>query len=186
MEFDTSMQQSARANHRTVPLPDGRSLRLRGIRPEDRDALLQGFRQLSPASVRDRCFNVRLNLSEAELDYLTRVDFVRHVALVAEVACDDGYRPAAVGRFVRIDETPGHAELAITVVDDYQGIGVGSALLRALIDCARELGLSHLDATVFAENRRVVGLLRGSGLPLESRFDDGLRNLSLALETRAP
>ncbi len=167
-----------------VSLPEGRDLRLRGIQPEDRDALLQGFRQLSPASVRDRCFNVRLSLSEAELDYLTRVDFVRHVALVAEIADKDGYRPAAVGRFVRIDESPGRAELAITVLDEYQGIGIGKALLRALINCAREQGLSHLDATVFAENRRVVGLLRGSGLSLESCFSDGLRNLSLALESR--
>lgn len=178
------MSQRPAFHDNIVCLPGGRPLRLRAIRPEDRDALLQGFRQLSPASVRDRCFNVRLNLSEAELDYLTRVDFCRHVALVAEVATDDGYRSAAVGRFVRVDEIPGHAELAITVLDEYQGIGVGRALLRALIDCARQLGLSHLDATVFAENRRVVGLLRSSGLPLESSFEDGLRNLSLTLGSR--
>ena len=168
---------------RVLPLSTGQSLLLRAIRPEDRDALLHGFQQLSPASVRDRCFNVRLNLSEAELDYLTRVDFVDHVALVAEVDSGNGYHPAAVGRFVRVNENPGHAELAITVLDGYQGIGIGHALLRALIDCAHELDLSHLDATVFAENRRVVGLLRGSGLPLDSRIHDGLRNLSLSLDS---
>ena len=54
----------------------------------------------------------------------------------------------------------------------------------ALIDCAHELGLSHLDATVFAENRRVAGLLRSSGLALDSRIHDGLRNLSLSLDSR--
>ncbi len=170
--------------HSQLSLPTRQGLLVRAIRPGDRDALLRGFRQLSPASVRDRCFNVRLDLSEAELDYLTHVDFVDHVALVAEVEAEGEYRPAAVGRFVRLDDNPGHAELAITVLDEYQGLGVGSALLNALIECARELGLSHLDATFFAENRRVAGLLRGSGLPLDSHLNDGLRNLSLALDSR--
>lgn len=172
--------------HSLLSLATGQGLLLRAIRPDDRDALLYGFRQLSPASVRDRCFNVRLDLGEAELDHLTRVNFVDHVALVAEVEMDREYRPAAVGRFVRVDEHPGHAELAITVLDDYQGLGVGSALLGALIECARELGLSHLDATAFAENRRVTGLLRGSGLPLDSRVDNGLRSLSLSIAAASP
>ena len=167
----------------TVSLAAERSLRIRAIRPDDRENLLRGFRHLSPASVRDRFFTVKHDLTETELDYFTRVDFASHVALVAELAVDGAWCPVAVGRFVRIEELPGHAELAITVIDEFQGLGIGSALLRALIACARQLELSHLDATVFAENRRVSRLFRRSGLPLQTWVHDGICNLSLALES---
>ena len=167
----------------TIRLPTGQPLHIRAIRPGDREALLHGFRSLSPASVRDRFFTVKHDLSDAELDYFTRVDFVSHVGLVAEMENDGVARPVAVGRFVRMEEQPGHAELAITVMDEFQGLGIGSALLQALVECARRLELSHLDATVFAENSRVSRLFRNSGLPLQTCAHDGVRNLSLALRS---
>jgi RimJ/RimL family protein N-acetyltransferase len=162
-------------------LPDGRVIHLRAIRPDDRDRLREEFLKLSKTSVRDRFFSVKLDLTPKELTYLTEVDFHHHVALVAEM--DNGpYRiPAAVGRLVRKTDQPDHSEIAITVVDNLQGKGIGKIVLRHLLDCARELGIHHVDASVLAENKRMLNLIRKSGVPFESHLEDGVRNISLAL-----
>lgn len=162
-------------------LPDGALLYFRGIRPDDRDALRRQFLELSPGSVRNRFLTVKRDLTPAELDYFTRVDFFDHIALVAEIESQQGLRPAAVGRFVRSDEDPECCEFAITVVDELQGRGIGKAMLEQLIQCARAVGISRFEAEVFSDNRRVTRLLRGTGLPLTSITEGGISHLSLTL-----
>jgi GNAT superfamily N-acetyltransferase len=162
-------------------LPNGRSVHIRSIRPSDKVILQEEFHKLSPASVRDRFFNVKLSLTAKELIYFTEVDFIRHVALVA--ALDEGHyhRPAGVGRFICNDDLPGHSEIAITIADELQGQGIGKLLLNQLIHCASELGVHYLDASIFAQNTRMSNLLHHTGLPIESRTESGIRTLSIAL-----
>ncbi len=167
--------------HATHTLPDGRTVHLRAIRPSDRDNLRRGFLQLSKASVRDRFFSVKRDLTPAELSYFTEVDFLHHVALVAELQEGTQLRPVGVGRFVRKNDQPDHSEIALTVIDEMHGIGIGKVLLNRLIDCARELGVRHLDATVLAQNTRVSSMLRKTGLPLTAVTADGIETISLTL-----
>lgn len=161
-------------------LRDGRILRIRPIRPDDRQILREEFLKLSPDSVRDRFFNVKTDLTPRELTYFTEVDFVTHVALVAEIEAD-ALLPAGVGRFVRLDEQPERCEAAITVTDALQGFGIGKRLLDHLIRCARDLGLRHFDASVLPQNKRMTHLLQKTGLPLESSVCDGIVTHSLTL-----
>ena len=86
-----------------------------------------------------------------------------------------------VGRFVRNNDQPDHSELALTVIDELQGKGIGKVLLYRLIDCARKLGVRHLDATSLAQNTRVSNMLRKTGLPFQSTIADGIKTISLAL-----
>jgi len=167
--------------HVTDTLPDGRNLHLRAIRPDDRENLRRGFLQLSKASVRDRFFSVKLDLTPSELSYFTEIDFLHHVALVAELQDGTQLRPVGVGRFVRNSDQPDHSEIALTVIDELQGKGIGKLLLYRLIDCARELGVRHLDATVLAQNTRVSKMLSKTGLPIQATIEDGIKTLSLAL-----
>ena len=167
--------------HATDILPDGRTVHLRAIRPGDRENLQRGFQQLSQASVRDRFFSVKLDLTPGELTYFTEVDFLHHVALVAELQDGTQLRPVGVGRFVRNNEQPDHSELALTVIDELQGKGIGKVLLYRLIDCARELGVCHLDATVLAQNTRVSRMLSKTGLPFQATIEHGIKTISLAL-----
>ena len=169
------------AYHATDILPDGRTVHLRAIRPGDRENLRQGFQQLSQTSVRDRFFSVKLNLTPNELTYFTEVDFLHHVALVAELQDGTQLRPVGVGRFVRCTDQPDHSEIALTVIDELQGKGIGKVLLYRLIECARELGVRHLDATVLAQNTRVSKMLSKTGLPLHATIEDGIKTISLAL-----
>jgi GNAT superfamily N-acetyltransferase len=162
-------------------LPDGQALRVRAIRPGDRERLHEEFRKLSKSTVRDRFFSIKVDLTPAELTYYTEVDFAGHVALVAEIDSDGEWRPVGVGRFVRDREQPDHSEFAITIIDDFQGRGIGKILLRHLIRCARKLGVRHLDASVLPQNARMSHLLHGSGLPLRSSMNDGVLTYSLTL-----
>ncbi len=162
-------------------LPDGRILFIRPIRPSDRDQLREEFLKLSPASVRDRFFNVKRDLTPGELTYFTEVDFANHVALVAELESDTGTRPAGVGRFVRKQDQPERCEAAITVADPLHGLGIGKTLLRHLIHCARELGLHRFEASVLPQNKRMGALLHKTGLPLETSIEDGVLTYSLSL-----
>jgi len=162
-------------------LPGGECLRLRAIRPNDRETLRAEFLKLSKASVRDRFFSIKLDLTPNELSYFTEVDFDQHVALVAELKTDAGYQPAAVGRLVRKSGEPDHAEIAITVTDALQGKGIGEIMLRHLIDCARDLGVRHLDASVLAENKRMMHLIRKTGLPFDSSLQEGIQTISVHL-----
>lgn len=165
----------------TETLPDGQVLRLRAIRPEDRATLHNEFLKLSKASVRDRFFSIKLDLTPAELKYFTEVDFDQHVALVAELVSGDGPHPAAVGRLVRKSGQPDHAELAITVADSMQGKGIGKIMLGRLIDCARSLGVRQVDASVLAGNTRMMKLIAKTGLPFESQLEHGIQTISVAI-----
>ena len=97
-------------------------------------------------------------LSERDLRYLTDVDHHDHEALVA---LDGAGELVAVARFVRTGA--GEAEPAIVVADDWQGRGLGSALLDALADRAREESIDVFRAPVLAENPEAIRLLSRLG-----------------------
>jgi GNAT superfamily N-acetyltransferase len=162
-------------------LSDGQTIQLRAIRPSDREMLREEFLKLSKATVRDRFFSVKMDLTPKELTYFTEVDFNHHVALVAELESGATYVPAAVGRLVRKSGQPDHCEIAITVTDAMQGHGIGKIMLNHLIDCARQLGVHHMDASVMADNTRMMKLIRRSGLPFKSQLQDGIKTISLSL-----
>jgi acetyltransferase len=175
------MNRISTSYHVRESLPDGQLLHIRTIRPSDRKVLHEAFHRLSKATVRDRFFNVKLDLTPQELTYFTEVDLACHVALVAEIEAGLQRRPVGVGRFVRSSERPDHCEFAITIADEFQGQGIGRALLKRLVDCARRLGIRQLDASVLPQNARMSHLLHGCGLPLESSLQNGVLTYSLTL-----
>lgn len=153
---------------------------IRPIHPEDRQELYDGFRKLSPASRYQRFFSELNELSTEQLDYLTQVDGVDHVALVAVCAAAglELERGLGVARFVRLKEEPDVAEVAITVADDAQHKGIGSALLAALIAAARERGIHRFRMQVLAMNAGMIALLRHSSaveIPNDGTFGDDVR-----------
>src|SRR5436309_1309354 len=123
----------------STPLREGSQITIRPIGPDDRQDLADGFARLSPETRYRRFFGPVARLRERDLDYLTQIDHHHHEALVAvDDATGDG---VGVARYVRIAD--GVAEPAVVVVDDWQGRGVGGALLSALVDRAREEGVTR-------------------------------------------
>jgi GNAT superfamily N-acetyltransferase len=152
---------------RDVTLLDGTELTVRPIEPGDRDALAEGFERLGAASRYSRFLAPMGHLSEAQLRYLTDVDHHDHEALVAFVAGEDGGEGEGVGvaRFVRLRDDPAAAEFAVTVADDWQGHGIGTALLALLADRAREEGIDRFRGLMLARNRPIHELVEHFGEP---------------------
>jgi GNAT superfamily N-acetyltransferase len=170
--------------HAEDRLRDGCRVWLRAVRPSDRDLLREGMHHLSPESAYHRFFTAKRELSERELDYLTQLDFVNHVALVAFV--DNSSGPLLVGAAGYIVEhsevRPKSAEVAFVVPDAHQRRGIGAVLLRHLAAIARANGLRALHALVLAENRPMMSVFRKSGLPMMTTCSEpGVLEVSLKL-----
>jgi RimJ/RimL family protein N-acetyltransferase len=144
---------------RTVTLRDGSQVAIRPLEPGDRQALAEGFERLSPESRYRRFFGPMPRLRERDLDHLVAVDHQDHEAVVAtDVATGEG---VGVARYVRTGDAV--AEPAIVVVDDWQGRGVGTALMDALVERALEEGIRRFDARVLATNHEAIHLLERLG-----------------------
>ena len=130
---------------------------IRPIDAGDRQALNAGFERMGRESRYRRFLTATPALSEAQLRYLTEVDQHHHVALAAV----DGSNIVGVARFVR--EGIADAELAIGVVDEWQGRGLGTALMAALVDQSLKQGVTRFQAYVLADNEPMLRLLAGLG-----------------------
>jgi GNAT superfamily N-acetyltransferase len=145
-----------------VTLRDGSKVILRPAVSADRELLVKGFERLSPESRYRRFFAPMKEMSPPLLDYLTSVDYRDHfawAALSAEPGPEGRPMGVGVGRYVRLED-PEAAEMAVTVVDDWQGRGLGRVLLDALVFEALENGITRLEGDVLVENRPMQELLR--------------------------
>ena len=126
--------------------------------------LREGFRRLSPESRRRRFLSPLDDLDEAMIDRLVGgVDGVRHIALVLIVLPPDGpEQPVGIARLVRYPSDPATADVAVTVLDQWQGRGVGAALVSALMQ-RRPRDLRQIRTVVDADNRASLALLAGAG-----------------------
>ena len=164
-------------------LVDGSSVVVRAIKPEDKSALREAFSELSIESICARFFQRKQSLSVQELEYFTEVDFVNHVAIGVGLLHGGQTVPIGIGRYIVNRSDPAAAEIALTVDDDYQGIGVGSLLLKHLSHIARNSGIERLYATVFATNDRMMHVFRRSRLPVQQSTNSGLIEVTLALKS---
>ncbi len=160
-------------------LRDGRDLVVRALAPADESGMLAAVGRSSDQSRYTRFFQPRRHFSEKEIDYFINVDFDRHVALVATV--DEGGQSVIIGGARYIVGESGSAECAFTVVDQYQGQGIGSILFRHLVLVARQSGLKRLTAEVLASNAPMLGLFRRSGLLEDVKRSGDVAHVSLVL-----
>jgi RimJ/RimL family protein N-acetyltransferase len=114
------------------------------------------------------------------LEYLTVVDQVNHVAWIAVDPASPAEAGLGIARFIRLVDEPEVAEMALTVVDRYQGKGLGAALLNILLVRAERLSVRTLRAVVLPENYRVIRWMGRIGAT--SVWRDGLIEVNLAVE----
>ena len=158
-DFADSMPTPPR--RKTVTLRDGARVTLRPIAPEDKPVLAASFDRLSEESRYRRFLTPKTKLSTAELDYLVNVDHKDHEAIVAvDPSSGEGL---GVARYVRSTDDAELAEVAVTVADDWQGRGLGRALLDRLTYRARREGVRRFSALVQGDNLASLGLLEGVG-----------------------
>src|SRR5580692_304847 len=170
-------QAGVTAGSRTV-LRDGSHVLIRPVRSTDAPLLADGFTRLSATSRWMRFLTPKKELSPAELRYFTDLDHHDHEALGA---LDHGNgRGVGIARFIRHADDPYAADIAVTIVDDWQGRGLGRELMARLSDRAREEGIRRFTALVAAENEAVAGLLRNASASLVRR-DSSTREYEISL-----
>ena len=144
-----------------LQLCDGRAVDVRPLERCDRGLLAAAIRRLSDDSRYLRFASSKSEMTKRELDRLVEVDHHNHEALLAIDPLTG--RGVAVARYVQVPGEPGVVELAATVADDWQGIGLGSALLAGLTRRARDEGHSAFRAYVLAVNGRAIAMLGRAG-----------------------
>jgi RimJ/RimL family protein N-acetyltransferase len=164
-----------------VELRDGTRALIRPIGPDDRDRLNEGFLSASPESIFLRFLAPQKRLSSSQLDYLTAIDHVRHEALIA-VDPETG-RSFGTARYVRSEDHPETAEFAVGVGDRWMRIGLGTALLSALVLRARKMGVIRFIGVIHAENTAIRRLVEKVAGPYEIR-SAGYGATELAVDLR--
>jgi RimJ/RimL family protein N-acetyltransferase len=154
-----------------MTLGDGSTIVIRPIQADDRELLARMFDRLSDVARRAR-FRGRIeSLTEEDLDYLTDVDQYRHDALVAVES--QSHEAVGVARYVRLPGRRELAEVAVEVVEEWQGRGVATALLIELTERARSAGVEHYSAIVSRDNSLMTNLLARLGAePLREDDDE--------------
>jgi len=164
-----------------IRLRDTSSVVVRPIGPDDKRALEGGFARLSEQSRYQRFMSPISELSDSQLRYLTEVDHHDHEALIAfEPGCDDA---VGVARFVRLDDATS-AEAAVTVVDDWQGRGLGTALCNLLAERARDEGIDRFTALLLASNDQMHDVLASLGPAKVISRDAGTVEVEVAIPER--
>src|SRR5581483_3199661 len=134
-----------------VVLRTGRTLRLRPVRPDDREHLIRFYARLSPEALHFRFFDTRtpeaaVESSPANVDY--RLEF----GVVGEL----GGEIVAVAHYFASPGRPKIAEVAFAIRDDMQGLGIGTKLLEKLAEVARTNGIEAFEAEALVDNRAMI------------------------------
>jgi GNAT superfamily N-acetyltransferase len=158
---------------RPVVLRDGSTVLIRPVQSADASLLTDGFARLSARSRQLRFLGPKQGLSPAELRYFTEVDHHDHEALGALDHVDG--RGVGIARYVRDADDPQAAEIAVTVIDDWQGRGLGTELVAQLSERARCEGIRRFTALVAADNAATAGLLRNVRAHLVRHEPDALQ-----------
>lgn len=162
---------------RSVSLRDGTMVTVRPIRPEDEHRMVAWHGTLSDRSVYSRYFaplKLDQRVAHERLSRVCFVDYDREMVFVAE-----GVHPVTaerqilgVARWRRLSGRP-VAEFAVTVGDPWQGKGLGSQMLRVLMDVARAEGLQRLIGHILADNSAMLGMAREAGFELQTKSGGG-------------
>lgn len=167
-------------------LADGTHFCIRAIRPEDA-ATLQAFTRALSDEARYLRFGATLKeLSPRQLARYTHIDYWREMALVAErVSVDGTPELLGVARYMRgVDGRS--CEFALTIADAWQGRGLGTRLMQALLGVARARGFLRMEGQVLSRNHPMLGLLRRLGFELRRDPDDpGMTEVVCALQAAA-
>ncbi len=166
----------------TLKLPDGHTLLLRPIRPEDEPLYVDLFQRLSPDEVFFRFLNRMKTLSHSLAARLTQLDYDRDMALVLIGKRPSGESELYGGARIMTDADNERAEFAILLQSDMTGLGLGPVLLRRIIEYARSRGIVEIYGEVLSDNRPMLRLCQVFGFAAKRSLDDpGIVNVSLML-----
>ncbi len=154
-----------------LQLADGSSLTVRPIRPEDAEMVKDFVQKLSKESRFFRFMETLNELSPSMLVRFTQIDYDREIALVAVRRSGDRDEQLGVARYTTNPDGES-CEFALVVRDDVQGKGVGSRLMKALMETAASRGLRVMEGEVLSNNVKMLALMQKLGFSIRTSPDD--------------
>jgi acetyltransferase len=162
-------------------LADGTKIKIRPIRPEDAGIEQSFVRDLSNESKHFRFMQGLNELTPQMLVRFTQLDYNRELALIAVQEQDDNETEIGVARYI-INADGESAEFALVVADNWHKLGIGSRLMTALIDAARQRGLKYMNGEILTDNRKMRKLVEKFGFDIRTNPEDStvlLANMQL-------
>lgn len=160
-------------------LRNGAQIEIRALVPADRAEMLAAFDRASAQTRYRRFFAPKHSFSDREIEFFLKVDFVNHVALAAVLT--DGDRQIIVGGARYIVSPSGEVELAFTIDDAHQKMGIATRLMTHLVAIARANGLRKFVAEVLPENAPMLKIFERCGLVMTTRRERGIILVTLRL-----
>lgn len=160
-------------------LRDGTPVLIRPIMPDDKRLLQEGFARLSDVSRYRRFMRALNELSDEQLRFFTEIDYCDHMAWIALDLSQPSHPAVGIARYIRFEDRPNVAEVAVTTVDAYQGKGVGTLLLSVLAQSAVENGIDTWIANVLTENTPMLKLFKDLGAREATFEEPGLATVEI-------
>jgi len=152
-------------------LPDGANMVMRPIRPEDARIEDDFVRNLSPESKYFRFMRALHELTPEMLVRFTQIDYHREMAFIATTEIDGKEVEVAVGRYVTNPDGDS-CEYALVVDDKWKRKGIGSRIMRGLMEVAKARGLRTMEGEILSDNANMLSLARKLGFTIRSIEDD--------------
>jgi acetate---CoA ligase (ADP-forming) len=162
-------------------LRDGYRVLLRPIEKSDVPLWLAFISHLSPRTLYLRFHNVLKGMTEEDAIRYCTVDYDNAFAYVAEIGSGNERKIIAIARYYRLPNKRS-AEVAFAIEDAYQNVGLGTRLIQALADVAREKGISSFDASVLAENPQMMEAFRDYGFHVTSELEYGVYHVTFPIK----
>jgi acetyltransferase len=152
--------------------PDGKTVTIRPIRPEDAEMTQDFVKRMSDESKYYRFMDTIRELTQSMLVRFTQIDYDREMALVATVKGENGEEiQIGVSRYVTNPDGES-VEFALAIADDWQKHGIGRKLMTALIDAARMKGHRSVVGDVLAMNTKMFRLMSSLGFTIHPHPED--------------
>jgi len=152
-------------------LPDGTTLTIRPIRPEDADIEQAFVRNMSSEAKYYRFMQTIEELTPEMLARFTQPDYDRETALVAVIKEAGERLQLGVARYT-VNPDNQSCEFALAVSDSHRRMGIGSQLMEALMESARSRGLRMIEGEVLTDNQRMLSLMRRLGFAVRNHAED--------------
>ncbi len=156
-------------------LKNGIMVFVRFLKPSDKEYLEKGYKELSYKSQYFRFISPPRSLSDKYLRYLTEIDNINHVAMIAFTIEKPLKRAIGVARYIRLIDNPGSAEYAITVADPFQNQGLGTILFNLLIEHAKGNNISNLTGYILSENHAMLNIVKHHDIHIKKEEGSLLR-----------
>ena len=162
------------------PLRGGGHYTIRAIHPDDGQMLQELVRGLSPESRYNRFVSALTELSPGMLAKFSLIDYDREMALVAVLEereideqgeVTEHERLVGVVRYVTNPDSSS-CEFSLLIADDMSGKGMGSRMMRSIMDVARDKGLREIIGLVLTKNSNMLKLMRSLGFSVKPYPDD--------------